>query len=177
MNKQEKTQFIDDLVVKIKNNNHFYITDISNLNVENTYKLRKLCFAKNVKLEVVKNTLLKKALLNIKDEGENFEELYETLNGPTSIMFCENANDAAKVIKEFRKKSDKPILKAAYVDKSCYVGDDQIDVLSNLKSKNELIADVIFMLQSPINNVMSALQSGGNKLAGIVETLSEKKED
>ena len=174
MNKQEKTQFIDDLVVKIKDNNHFYITDISDLNVEDTYKLRKLCFDRKVKLEVVKNTLLKKALLNIDGDEQNFNTLYEILNGPTSIMFCENANDAAKVIKEFRKKKDRPILKAAFVEQSCYIGDDQLEALVNLKSKNELIGDVILMLQSPAKNVISALQSGSNKLAGIVKTLSEK---
>ncbi|OFY24902.1 MAG: 50S ribosomal protein L10 [Bacteroidetes bacterium GWF2_29_10] len=174
MNKQEKTQFIDDLVVKIKDNNHFYITDISDLNVEDTYKLRKLCFDRKVKLEVVKNTLLKKALLNIDGDEQNFNTLYEILNGPTSIMFCENANDAAKVIQEFRKKKDRPILKAAFVEQSCYIGDDQLEALVNLKSKNELIGDVILMLQSPAKNVISALQSGSNKLAGIVKTLSEK---
>ncbi|OFX67245.1 MAG: 50S ribosomal protein L10, partial [Bacteroidetes bacterium GWE2_29_8] len=159
MNKQEKTQFIDDLVVKIKDNNHFYITDISDLNVEDTYKLRKLCFDRKVKLEVVKNTLLKKALLNIDGDEQNFNTLYEILNGPTSIMFCENANDAAKVIQEFRKKKDRPILKAAFVEQSCYIGDDQLEALVNLKSKNELIGDVILMLQSPAKNVISALQS------------------
>jgi large subunit ribosomal protein L10 len=142
------------------------------LNAETTSKLRRACFDRDIKLVVVKNTLLKKAFE--KFEGK-YEGLYGALKESTSIMITEVNNVPAKLIKEFRKKSPKPLLKAAYVEESIYVGDDQLDALSNIKSKEELVGDIILLLQSPARNVISGLQSGGNKLAGIVKTLSEKE--
>ena len=173
MRKQEKTQLIEALAERLTNVSSFYLTDISNLNVETSNRLRRLCFKRNIELSMVKNTLLRKAM---EKTGKEFDQLYDVLTGSTSIMFAEVANDPAKLIKEFRKTSQKPILKGAYVQESIYLGDDQLNALMNIKSKNEIIGDVIWMLQSPMNNVMSALQSGGNILSGIVKTMSEKPE-
>lgn len=173
MRKDEKTQLIEALAEKISSAGSFYLTDISNLNVETSNRLRRLCFKRNIEVNMVKNTLLKKAL---EKTGKDYDELYSVLKGSTSIMFSEVANDPAKLIQEFRKTSQKPILKGAYVQESIYLGDDQVQSLVNIKSKNELIGDVIWMLQSPMSNVMSALQSGGNILSGLVKTLSEKPE-
>ena len=173
MKKEQKTQLIDTLAEKLTNLNSFYLTDISNLNVETSNKLRRLCFKRNIELSMVKNTLLKKAM---EKTGKDFDTLYDALKGSTSIMFAEVANDPAKLIQEFRRTSPKPILKGAYVQESIYLGDDQLNALINIKSKDELIGDVIWMLQSPIRNVMSALQSGSHILSGIVKTMSEKPE-
>ena len=173
MRKEEKTQLIEALAERLTNVSSFYLTDISNLNVETSNRLRRLCFKRNIELSMVKNTLLRKAM---EKTGKEFDQLYDVLTGSTSIMFAEVANDPAKLIKEFRKTSQKPILKGAYVQESIYLGDDQLNALMNIKSKNEIIGDVIWMLQSPMNNVMSALQSGGNILSGIVKTMSEKPE-
>jgi len=173
MIKEEKQKIIESLAAKLDNSDYFYLTDISDLNSEATTKLRRLCFKKDVKLQVIKNTLLKKAM-EITDK--NFESLYETLIGHTSIMFAEAGNIPGKLIKEFRKTSEKPIIKGAYVEEMTYIGDDQLEFLSSIKSKNELIGDIIGLLQSPAKNVVSALQSGGGKLAGILKTLSEKPE-
>ena len=161
------------MALRLKDNNNFYIADISELNAEDTSTLRRLCFKREVTLTVVKNTLLKKAM---EKTDKDLEELYDILKGPTSIMFAESGNAPAKLIKEFRKKSEKPILKGAYIEEMTYIGDDQLDFLVALKSKNELVADVIGLLQSPVTNVMSALQSGSNILSGVVKTLSEKAE-
>ncbi len=174
MKKEEKNQQIDSLVEQLNRTSSFYLTDISNLNSDATSKLRRLCFKRNVQLQMVKNALLKKALERTgKDE---FQQLFGILKGSTSIMFSEVNNDPAKLIKEFRRTAPKPILKGAYVEETIYLGDDQLDALVNIKSKNELIGDIILLLQSPAKNVISALQSGGNKLSGIVKTLSEKPE-
>jgi large subunit ribosomal protein L10 len=173
MKKDEKSQLIDSLAERIKGANSFYLADTSTLNAATTSRLRRTCFKKNVELQVVKNTLLQKAM---EKTGMNFEEFYPVLNGPTSIMFCEVANDPAKLIKEFRKTAPKPLLKGAYVEECIYLGDSQLDTLISVKSKFELIGDLIGLLQSPTKNVISALQSGGNKLSGIVKTLSEKPE-
>jgi large subunit ribosomal protein L10 len=173
MKKDEKTQFIDELAEKLGAVNSFYLTDISNLNVETTSKLRRICFKRNIQLKMVKNTLLKKAMVKA---GKDFEPMFDVLKGSTSIMFAEVANDPAKLIREFRRTSPKPLLKAAYVQESIYVGDDQLDNLINIKSKEEMIGVVIGMLQSPLRNVISALQSGGNQLSGIVKTLGDKPE-
>jgi large subunit ribosomal protein L10 len=151
----------------------FYIADTSTLNAAATSRLRRTCFKKNVQLQVVKNSLLQKAM---ERSGKEFSELFPVLTGPTSIMFSEVANDPAKLIKEFRKTAPKPILKGAYVEECIYLGDNQLDALVNIKSKYELIGDLIGLLQSPSKNVISALQSGGSKLSGIVKTLSEKPE-
>jgi len=173
MKKEQKTQLIDSLAEKLTNVNSFYLTDISNLNVETSNKLRRLCFKRKIELSMVKNTLLKKAM---EKTGKDFDTLYDILKGSTSIMFAEVANDPAKLIQEFRRTSPKPILKGAYVQESVYLGDDQLNALINIKSKDELIADVIWMLQSPVRNVMSALQSGSHILSGIVKTMSDKPE-
>ncbi len=172
MRREEKNAIIDDLTQKLQQYNHFYLTDISSLNAEKTSQLRRKCFEKDVKLIVVKNTLFRKAL---EKSEKDFGNIFDILKDSTSIMFCETANVPAKLIKEFRKTSDRPILKAAFVEESLYIGDEQVDVLSALKSKNELIADIIFLLQSPAKKVVSQLQTGGSILAGVVKTLSEKE--
>jgi large subunit ribosomal protein L10 len=171
MTREEKSQVIEVLTTKLTEGNIIYLADISGLNALDTSNLRRACFKANVKLAVVKNTLLEKAM---EKSDKDFGELPNVLKGNTSLMFSETGNAPAKVIKEFRKKSDKPLLKGAYVEEAIYVGDDQLDTLVNIKSKEELIGDVISLLQSPAKNVISALQSGGNKLSGIIKTLSEK---
>ena len=172
MNREEKNRIIENLTDSISNAKHFYLTDISDLDAETTSKLRRACFEKEIGLVVVKNTLLQKALE--KFDGK-FDDLYGVLENSTSIMFAEVNNIPAKLIKEFRKTNQKPVLKAAFVEESIYVGDEQLEALSTIKSKEELIGDLILLLQSPARNVLSALQSGGSKLAGIVKTLSEKE--
>lgn len=172
MRKEEKSQLIDTLTEQLQNSNNIYITDISDLNVEVTGKLRRLCFKKDVKLIVVKNTLLRKAM---ERSDKDFSDLYNTLKGATSIMLSEVNNEPAKLIKEFRKTSAKPILKGAYVEEMSFVGDKSLDMLISIKSKNELIGDIILALQSPAKNVISALQSGGQKLSGVLKTLSERE--
>ncbi len=173
MKKDEKNQLIDSLATRLTKSNTFYLADTSNLNAETTSRLRRTCFKRNVQLTVVKNTLLRKAM---EKAGKSFEDFYPVLTGPTSIMFSEVANDPAKLIKEFRRTSTKPVLKGAYVEETIYLGDDQLDTLVNVKSKFELIGDLIGLLQSPANNVILALQTGSTKLSGIVKTLSEKPE-
>jgi large subunit ribosomal protein L10 len=172
MNKDEKNRIINSLTESISNAKHFYLTDISDLNAETTSKLRRACFEKEIRLVVVKNTLLKKALE--KFEGK-YDGLFSALKSSTSIMFAGINNVPAKLIKEFRKGNQKPLLKAAFVEESIYIGDDQLDALSSIKSKEELIGEIILLLQSPARNILSALQSGRSKLAGIVKTLSEKE--
>lgn len=172
MRKEEKSQLIDTLTEQLQNSNNIYITDISDLNVEVTGRLRRLCFKKDVKLIVVKNTLLRKAM---ERSDKDFSGLYITLKGATSIMLSEVNNEPAKLIKEFRKTSAKPILKGAFVEEMSFVGDTTLDQLISIKSKNELIGDIILALQSPAMNVISALQSGGQKLSGVLKTLSERE--
>ncbi len=172
MRREEKTAIIDSLAERLKEYSHFYLTDTAQLNAADTSDLRRKCFENDVKLVVVKNTLLKRALEM--SEG-NFEELYPVLKGTTSVMFAQTGNLPAKLIKEFRKKHDKPVLKGAYVQESVYVGDSMLDALVSLKTRDELIGDIILLLQSPARNVISALQSGGNKIHGVLETLSKKQ--
>lgn len=172
MKKEDKDKIIDSLVESFKSCNNYYFTDISNITVEKANKLRRSCFSKNVKIKVAKNSLIKKALQKI-DEN-NYNDLFVTLKGSTAIMFSEAANMPAKVIKEFRKTNDRPILKSAFIDSSIFTGDNQLDVLFALKSKNELIGEIIGLLQSPAQNVISALQSGGGKIAGILKTLEQR---
>jgi len=172
MRREEKEVIIDSLTQRLNDSKHFYLTDISNLNAEETSNLRRKCFEKEVSLMVVKNTLLRKAME--KSEGD-FDDLYGVLKDSTSIMFCETGNIPAKLIKEFRKVLEKPILKAAFVEESIYIGDDQLDILSNIKSKEELLGDLVALLQSPAKNLVSALASSGSKLAGALMTLSEKE--
>jgi len=171
MTREQKAQVIDDLTGQLTDNTTIYLADISGLDASNTSKLRRACFKADVKLAVVKNTLLSKAM---EKSDKDFGELPEILKGNTSLMISETSNAPAKVIKEFRKKSDRPLLKGAYIEEEIYVGDNQLDALVNIKSKEELIGDIISLLQSPAKNVISALQSGGNTLSGIVKTLSEK---
>jgi large subunit ribosomal protein L10 len=172
MRREEKNAIIDSLAEKFREYSHFYLTDTAQLNAEDTSALRRKCFDNDIKLIVVKNTLLKRAL---EQSGVNFEELFPVLKGTTSIMFANAGNSPAKLIKEFRKQHDKPVLKAAYVQESIYVGENMLDMLVSIKTKEELIGDVILLLQSPAKNVISALQSGGNKLHGVLETLSKKE--
>lgn len=172
MKKEQKIQIIDSLTEEINASNHFYLTDISEMNAEDTSALRRACFEMDIKLVVVKNTLLRIALE--KAEGE-FEGLDNVLKGATSLMLTDTGNLPAKLIKEFRKEHDKPILKAAYVEESLYVGDNELEALTTIKSKEELIGDIVALLQSPIKNVVSSLESGKNILAGVVKTLSEKE--
>ena len=171
MTREQKSKVIDDLTSQLADSSTIYLADISGLDASNTTKLRRACFKANVRLAVVKNTLLTKAM---EKSDKDFGELPEVLKGNTSIMISEVSNAPAKVIKEFRKKSDKPVLKGAFIEESIYVGDDQLDALVNIKSKDELIGEVIGLLQSPAKNVIGALQSGGQKLSGIIKTLSEK---
>jgi large subunit ribosomal protein L10 len=174
MRREEKNLLIDKLAEQINQYPHFYLADISELNAEVTSNLRRKCFEKQIELVVVKNTLFIKALE--RSGKSDFTPLYDSIKGSTSVMFAETGNVPAKLIKEFRKKNPKPLLKAAFVEESIYVGENQLDALVSLKSKNELIADVIALLQSPAKNVVSGLQSGRNIIAGVVKTLSEKEQ-
>lgn len=173
MRKEDKNQLIINLTDELKAANYLYVTDISDMNVENTNKLRRLCFKRDVKLIVVKNALLQKAM---ERSGKDFSPLFDVLKGHTSIMIAGQGNVPAKLIKEFRKTSDKPILKGAYVEEMTYIGDTELDNLIAIKSKNELIADVVALLMSPAKNVISALQSSGQNISGILKTLSERPE-
>jgi large subunit ribosomal protein L10 len=172
MKSTDKQVIIDNLQNQIDSYSHFYLTDISGLNAVDTSDLRRLCFKQDIKLVVAKNTLLRKALEN---SGKNAEELYVALKGNTSVMFSETGNMPAKLIKDFSRKRKRPLLKAAYVEESVYVGENQLDTLISLKSKNELIADVVALLQSPMKTVLSQLQSGGNIIHGVLDTLKERE--
>jgi len=171
MKKEQKEQFIETLTKQLNEANSLYLADISTLNAESTSQLRRLCFRRNIRLQVVKNTLLKKAM---ERSEKDFSPMYDILKDNTSLMFSENVTEPAKVIKEFRKKRDKPLLKGAYVMDMHFIGDHELDVLIAIKSKEELLGDLIALLQSPARNVISALQSSGGKLAGILKTMSEK---
>ncbi|MCK7590045.1 50S ribosomal protein L10 [Subsaxibacter sp. CAU 1640] len=172
MTREEKSQVIEELTAQLAENAHIYLTDISGLNAGNTSELRRACFKANIKLAVVKNTLLEKAM---EASDKDFGDLPKTLKGNTSVMYSETGNAPAKVIKAFRKKSDKPLLKGAFIEEAIYIGDAQLDALVEIKSREELLGDIIALLQSPAKNVVSALKSSGGKLAGIVKTLSEKE--
>ncbi len=159
MNKTEKTQVIEQLVEKLNSNNKIYLADCSTLTVEKVNAFRKKCFEKKISVTVVKNTLLKKALERANDS--KLAELIPALKGETALMFTDTSNAPAKIIKDFRKKEKKPALKAAYVEEMIFIGDEQLDSLAGLKSKNELIGEVIALLQSPIQRVMGALENKG----------------
>ncbi|NCP21257.1 MAG: 50S ribosomal protein L10 [Flavobacteriales bacterium CG_4_9_14_0_2_um_filter_35_242] len=171
MTREEKAQVIDNLTATLAQTNIIYLADISGLNALATSNLRRACFKANVKLAVVKNTLLSKAM---EKSDKDFGELANTLKGNTSLMISEVSNSPAKIIKDFRKKSMIPLLKGAYIDEAIFIGDDQLETLVSIKSKEQLIGEIIGLLQSPAKNVISALQSGSNKLTGILKTLSEK---
>jgi large subunit ribosomal protein L10 len=171
MKKEEKDQLIETLTQQLNEANSLYLADISSLNAENTSQLRRMCFKREIHLQIVKNTLLKKAM---ERSEKDYSPFYDILKQNTSLMFCEDAKEPAKLIKEFRKKSDKPVLKGAYLMDMHFIGDHELDTLIAIKSKEELIGEIIGLLQSPAKNVISGLQSGGGKLAGILKTLSEK---
>jgi len=172
MTREEKAKYIDDLTVQLTESNIIYLADTAELTVEVINNLRRRAFNSNVTVRVVKNTLLEKAMERV--EGKDFGDLKGTLSGATSIMFSDVANVPAKLIKEFRKKSDKPLLKGAYINEGVYIGDSQLDALVNLKSKEELLGDIIGLLQSPAKNVISGLKGAGGKIAGILKTLEER---
>lgn len=172
MRREEKDVIIEGLAQRLNETKHFYLTDISTLNAEETSKLRRKCFEKEISLLVVKNTLLRKAMEQ--SEGD-FNDLFDVLKDSTSIMFCETGNTPAKLIKEMRLTMEKPVLKAAFVEESIYIGDDQLEALSNIKSKDELLGDLAMLLQSPARNLVSALASSASQLAGALKTLSEKE--
>ena len=174
MTRDEKAKMIDDLTALLEESNIVYLTDIAGLDASNTTELRRACFKGDISLRVVKNSLLKKAMERV--EAKEFDGLYDSLKGNTAVMISTTGNAPAKVIETFRKKSEKPILKAAWVDQAVYVGDDQLKTLASLKSKEELLGDIIGLLQSPLKTVVSQLQSSGQKVAGIVKTLSERPE-
>ena len=173
MNRAQKQEVINGLTTQFADGKPFYLTDASGMTVADVNDLRRVCHAKGIQLKVAKNTLIEKAF---EATEVDYSEIKELLKGPTAIMFTETANLPAKLIKEFRKDKEKPILKGAYIDSSVYVGDDMLDALSKLKSKEELVGEVILLLQSPIKNVISALQSGGSTIAGLVKTLEERAE-
>ena len=172
MTREEKSQVIEALTAELAESSNFYLTDLSGLDAGMTSQLRRACFKANVRLSVLKNTLLEKAM---EASEKDFGELPSTLKGNTSVMYSETGNAPAKVIKAFRKKSEKPFLKGAYIEEAVYIGDDQLDMLVDIKSKEELIGEIIGLLQSPAKNVVSALQSSGGKLSGIIKTLSQKE--
>ena len=172
MTREEKSQVIEELTLQLADNSNIYLADISGLNAGSTSSLRRACFKANVKLAVVKNTLLEKAM---EASDKDFGDLPTVLKGNTSVMYSETGNAPAKIIKTFRKKSDRPLLKGAFIEEAIYIGDEQLDALVDIKSKEEVIGDIIALLQSPAKNVVSALKSSGGKLAGIIKTLSEKE--
>jgi large subunit ribosomal protein L10 len=176
MTKEQKVAVIADLKESFENHQFFYFTDSSQLKVESINKLRRLCFEKGITMKVVKNTLAIKALEALPEDA-NVKGLFDSLKGPTTVLFSENSSLPAKVIKEFRESSSKPILKAAYIDKDIFFGDDQLDVLKSLKSKDDLIGDIIILLQSPIQNVLGSINSGANTIGGLLKALEERAEN
>ena len=173
MKKEDKSAIIEQLKVTLGEYKHFYIADAAGLNAADTSELRKICFKKEIKLVVAKNTLLKKAL---EQQSGDFSPLFEALEGPTALILSDTNNAPANLIKEFSKKNKagKPVLKAAYVEESFYLGADQLDALVAIKSKEQLIGEIVTLLQSPAKNVISALQSGGTTIHGVLKTLSER---
>ena len=172
MRKEDKGAIIGQLAEIVKEYGHFYLVDTTAMDAAATSELRRKCFKANIKMVVVKNTLLEKALMTI--EGVDYSPLFATLKGTTAVMFSEVANAPAKLLKEY--KDGVPSLKAAYAEEGIYVGADQLEALANIKSKNEVIADIVALLQSPAKNVISALQSGGNTIHGVLKTLGERAE-
>lgn len=174
MNKEQKVQLVEELAAKFEQYPNFYVADTGGLDVATVNDLRRDCFKKEIPMQVVKNTLIKKALEKL--DGD-YTEMYDAFKLHSAIFFAgeENPSGPAKVIKAFRKKSEKPVLKAASIEHSFFIGDEQLELLANLKSKNELIGEVITLLQSPAKTVIAALQSGGQTISGLVKTLSERE--
>jgi len=175
MNKEQKNEIIEVLKEKFNQYNNFYVTNTESLSVAQITKLRRICFDKNVEMKVAKNTLIRKALESI--DSTRYEGVFESLNGVTALLFSENAKEPALIITSFRKdlKGEKPVLKAAYIDSSIFVGNDQLEALTTLKSKHDLIGEIIGLLQSPAKNVISGLNAGG-KLASLVKALETRLE-
>ena len=171
MNKEEKYNLVLALTEQMKEYGNFYITDTSDLTVAKVNNIRRQCFENDITMQVAKNSLIKKAM---EAAGGDFTTVYDVLKGSSSILFSKSATAPAKLIKKLRKQGDKPVLKAAYIDSSIFIGDNQLDTLIKLKSKEQLIGEIVGLLQSPAKNVISALQSGGNILAGVVKTLQER---
>ena len=172
MRKEDKGAIISQLAEVVKLYGHFYLVDTTAMDAASTSALRRKCFKADIKMVVVKNTLLEKALMSI--EEVDYSPLFGSLKGTTAVMFSEVANAPAKLLKEY--KDGVPSLKAAYAEEGIYVGADQLEALANIKSKNEVIADIVALLQSPAKNVISALQSGGNTIHGVLKTLGERAE-
>ena len=172
MRKEDKGAIISQLAEVVKQYGHFYLVDTTAMDAASTSALRRKCFKADIKMVVVKNTLLEKALMSI--EEVDYSPLFGSLKGTTAVMFSEVANAPAKLLKEY--KDGVPSLKAAYAEEGIYVGADQLEALANIKSKNEVIADIVALLQSPAKNVISALQSGGNTIHGVLKTLGERPE-
>lgn len=173
MTRTEKGLLIQELRDKFENSSYFYVTDASELTVDKINKLRRICFEKGVEMKTVKNTLAIKAMEEY-DDSRNFKTIFDAFKGQSTILFSNDGKLPAVIIKEFRGKDERPILKAAYIDSDVFFGDDNLEVLTKLKSKNELIGDVIMLLQSPAKNVVSALKSGGSTLSGLVKALEER---
>lgn len=171
MKREEKQLIIDNLANQIQSYKHLYISDISGLDAAATQDLRKECFKAGIKLVQVKNTLLKVALDNLEN---NYEELYSVFAGSSAIMLSDTGNAPAKLIKEFGKKCGKPVLKGAFVEECVYVGENQLEALVSIKSKEELLGDIIGMLQSPMQNIISSLESGKNTIGGVLKTLEDR---
>lgn len=171
MKKEEKYEVVSALAEQIKEYGNFYVTDTSNLTVAKINAIRRKCFESDIKIQVAKNSLIKKAVEAV---GGDFTPMYDSLKGSSSVMFSKSSTAPAKLIKELRKSGDKPLLKVAYIDSAFFIGDNQLDTLVNLKSKEQLVGEIIGLLQSPAKNVISALQSGGNIIAGVVKTLQER---
>jgi large subunit ribosomal protein L10 len=171
MRKEEKQEIVQALAEQIKSYGNFYITDTADLSVEKINGIRRKCFEQGIIMQVAKNTLIEKALI---EAGIESEELVGVLKGATTLLFSESGNAPAKLIKELRKAGDKPVLKAAYIQETAFVGDDQLNALVTLKSKDELVADIIAALQSPAKNVISALSSGGNTISGVLKALEQR---
>ncbi len=177
MTREDKNAAIAELQETLGNTSFFYLADSSTLTVAQVNKLRRMCFEKGIKMKVAKNTLIRKALEAIAADGQrNYEALYESLHGPTTLFISENPKAPAQLIEEFRKSAERPLLKAAYIDSSIFIGDDQLKALVNLKSKEELVGEIIGLLQSPARNLASLITASGSKIAGIVKTLAERSE-
>ncbi len=174
MTREEKSNMIESIKSNLDSNSIVYLADCSGLDADSTSKLRRACFKSNIKLSVVKNTLLFRAMEEV---DKDFGELKSVLKGNTTLMLSDIGNAPAKVIKNFRKKSEKPILKGAFVEESIYLGDDLLETLVNIKSKEELLGEIVSLLQSPTKNLISALKSSGSKISGVLKTLSEKNEN
>lgn len=173
MTREEKTVAIEELKEELGNSSFFYLTDSSTLTVAKINKFRRMCFEKGITVKVAKNTLIKKALEN-EPESKGYAALFGSLHGPTTILISSNPKAPAKLLEEFRKTEERPILKAAYIDSSVYIGDDQLATLVKLKSKEEMIGEIIGLLQSPGRRLASQITASGSKVAGIVKTLAER---